>query len=98
MDQTIIFDTHRYVKRLTDAGLAPPIAEVLADEQAQLLDRNLSTKEDIARLETTLETTLTEIKAEIIAKNLETKVELIKWNVGAMLVFGGLLVTALKFL
>ena len=51
MSETIIFDTHRFVKRMTDAGLATPIAEVLADTQAQILESNLATKTDPARLE-----------------------------------------------
>ncbi len=51
MSETIIFDTHRFVKRMTDAGLATPVAEALADEQAQILESNLATKADLARLE-----------------------------------------------
>ena len=47
MSEFIIFDTHRYVERLTDASLVSPIAEALADEQAQLVENKLATKEDI---------------------------------------------------
>ena len=123
MSESIIFDTHRFVKRMTDAGLATPVAEALADEYTQLLERNLSTKTDIAQLEQTtrqdiaqlqqttqesiaklqqeiarLEQTTRQDITRLEAKIAETKVELIKWNVGTMLVFGSLLVAALKFL
>ena len=109
MAESIIFDTHRFVKRMTDAGLAPPIAEALADEQAQLLERNLATKEDIANLRNETAKLIAEksaeiikwnaeTKAEIIKWNAETKVEIIKWNVGTTLLFGSILVAAIKFL
>ena len=61
MSESIIFDTHRYVKRLTDAGLASPIAEALADEQAQLVENKLATKEDIRQLELKIETTQSDL-------------------------------------
>lgn len=61
MSESIIFDTHRYVKRLTDAGLASPIAEALADEQAQLVENKLATKEDIRQLELKIETTRSDL-------------------------------------
>ncbi|MCY4132803.1 MAG: hypothetical protein OXF39_09215 [Nitrospira sp.] len=149
MSDTIIFDTHRFVKRMTDAGMASPIAEALADEYTQLLERNLSTKQDIARLEGTTrqdiarlegttrqdiarleETTrqdiarleeatrqeiarLEETTRQDIARLEETtrqdiarleirladsKVEIIKWNVGTMFAFGAILLALLKFL
>lgn len=36
-EKTINFDTHRFVKRLVESGLAGKTAEVLADEQSRLL-------------------------------------------------------------
>ena len=97
MPDTIIFDTHRFVKRMTDAGLAPPIAEALADEYTQLLERNLSTKTDIEGLRKDIAEIHKDITG-IHAKIAEMKVELIKWYVGTMLVFGGILVAAVKLL
>ena len=138
MSDTIIFDTHRFVKRMTDAGMASPIAEALADEYTQLLERNLSTKQDIARLEGTTrqdiarleettrqdiarleeatrqeiarleETTRQEIArleettrqdiARLEIRLADSKVEIIKWNVGTMFAFGAILLALLKFL
>jgi len=48
---TITFDTHKFVKRLTEAGMPLAQAEILADEQASLIDERLATKDDLERLE-----------------------------------------------
>ena len=84
-DPSVIFDTHRFITRLTDAGLAQPIAEALADEQVQLLERNLATKADIA--------TLQKVTQADIAN---AKVEIIKWNLGTLLALAALGVAALS--
>ena len=47
----IMFDTHAFVKELTQAGMPEAQAEVLARNQAALIDEKLATKEDIKRLE-----------------------------------------------
>ncbi|MYG40386.1 MAG: DUF1640 domain-containing protein, partial [Nitrospira sp. SB0677_bin_15] len=51
---TLSFDTHTFVKRLTQAGMPEAQAEVLADSQAKLIDEKLSTKYDLKELETRL--------------------------------------------
>lgn len=48
----IPFDTHRFVKRLTDEGMPAGQAEALADEQISLLNSHLVTKQDISHLAT----------------------------------------------
>ena len=48
---TLIFDTHAFVKQLTEAGMPEPQAEVLARTQAALIDERLATKEDLQALE-----------------------------------------------
>ena len=40
----IAFDTHAFVKRLTATGMPEPQAEVLADEQAKLIENRVATK------------------------------------------------------
>ena len=47
MNEAIAFDTHRFVKRLSENGFTEQQAEVLADEQVQLLNSNLATKADL---------------------------------------------------
>jgi len=48
----IPFDTHRFVKRLTNEGMPAGQAEALADEQISLLNSHLVTKQDISHLAT----------------------------------------------
>ena len=48
----IPFDSHRFVKRLTDEGMPAGQAEALADEQIALLNSDLVTKQDISHLAT----------------------------------------------
>jgi hypothetical protein len=48
---TITFDTHKFVKRLTEAGMPLNQAEILADEQTKLIDERLATKDDLEKLE-----------------------------------------------
>ena len=48
---TIGFDTHEFVKRLTEAGMPEEQAEVLARSQATLIDEELATKRDLEVLE-----------------------------------------------
>lgn len=48
----IAFDTHKFVKDLTNTGMATNQAEVLADHYATLLNDRLATKDDIEQLRT----------------------------------------------
>ena len=50
MSEAISFDTHRFVKNLTEHGFTEEQAETLAMEQVALLNSNLATKEDIEKL------------------------------------------------
>ena len=83
MSEAIAFDTHRFVKRLTESGFTERQAETLAEEHVTLLNANLVTKIDIA-----------EVKAEIQAM----KVDLLKWLFGALIAQGGLIVALVKLL
>ena len=51
----IPFDTHRFVKRMTEAGMPAVQAEALAAEQVALLGSQLATKQDFVDLATRLE-------------------------------------------
>ena len=83
MTDAIAFDTHRFVKRLTDSGFTEKQAETLAEEQVALLNGNLATKADIAAL-----------KADMAA----LKADLLKWMFGAMIAQGGLIIALVKLL
>jgi hypothetical protein len=50
----IPFDTHAFIKRLTNAGMPESQAEVLAAEQARLIESQLATKVDLELLKNEL--------------------------------------------
>ena len=112
MAEAIAFDTHRFVKRLTESGFTEKQAETLAEEHVALLNTNLATKTDvaaikadIARVEAGMDALRQETKANIEALRQETrasieavKADLLKWLFGALIAQGGLIVTLVKLL
>ena len=62
------FDTHRFVKRMTEAGMPLPQAEALADEQGGLVSSHLATKQDTGELKdrlTNVESDVGELKGRL---------------------------------
>jgi len=108
MTEAIAFDTHRFVKRLTESGFTELQAETLAEEQVALLNSNLATKVDIAALKADIATVQADVDAlrlETNALRLETKagiaavkVDLLKWMFGALLAQSGLIIAVIKLL
>ncbi len=101
MSEAIAFDTHRFVKRLTDCGFTEQQAETLADEHVALLNANLATKADVARIEAGMETLRQETRADIakVEARIETaKSDLMKWLIGLLIAQGGLIVALVKLL
>ena len=72
---TISFDTHTFVKRLTQEGMPIGQAEVLADSQARLIDDKLATKHDLNELGAGLTRDLKALETKLThdIKALETK-------------------------
>ena len=83
MAEAIAFDTHRFVKRLTECGFTEQQAETLADEHVALLNGNLATKADIAAVQADIAT---------------VKADLLKWMFGALIAQGALIVSLVKLL
>ena len=79
------FDTHKFVRRLRDAGMPEGQAEALAEAQrealAQTLDSQMATKADISRIE-----------LKLVEHDGELK--LIKWMLSLLL--AGVLALVLK--
>ena len=103
MSEAIAFDTHRFVKRLTDNGFTEAQAEALADEQVNLLNSNLATKQDLLKLEAATKQDLlkleaatkqdlAELKGDLERQLAELKSDLLKWMVGAMIAQTGVIV------
>ena len=63
MSEAISFDTHRFVKNLTEHGFTEEQAETLAMEQVALLNSNLATKEDIEKLRLATKADIKELRA-----------------------------------
>ena len=47
MSDSVILDTHEFIKGAIDAGIEPQAAEYLARQASQVLKTNLVTKEDL---------------------------------------------------
>ena len=63
-DMTLaVFDTHKYVKRLTAAGMPEAQAEVIADEQRSLIEEQLATRSDIKESEAATRRAIKELEA-----------------------------------
>ena len=87
MSEAIAFDTHRFVKNLTQNGFTEKQAEALANEQVQLLNSNLATKTDILAVQAKLEARIETAKADLL-----------KWILMAIIAQGGLVVALIKLL
>ena len=92
MNEAIAFDTHKFVKNLTESGFTEQQAEALAKEQVQLLNSNLATKVDILALKAALEAKIEAVKAEVekvkagvetVKAELEAKLEAVKLGLQA---------------
>ena len=81
MNEAIAFDTHRFVKNLTESGFTEKQAEALAKEQVQLLNSNLATKVDILAIKADIEALKADI--ETVKANLEAKLEAVKLGLQA---------------
>ena len=101
MAEAIAFDTHRFVKRLTESGFTEKQAETLAEEHGALLNANLATKADIAAVKADIakvEASMDALRLETTATIEAVKADLVKWLFGGMIAQGGLIVALVKLL
>ena len=60
------FDSHRFVKRLTNAGVSEEVAEILAEEHAsRFVPADVATKADVAEVGAATRSDIAEAKADI---------------------------------
>ena len=60
-----VFDTHRFVNRLTGSGFTEKQAETVAEEHVTLVNANLSTKADIEALQRETRVAIEAVKADL---------------------------------
>lgn len=97
----VIFDTHSFIKKLTAVGMPEKQAEVLADEQAHLLETQIATKRDLKELQVATQSDIKELKFELETSMANLKAELIRWVLsvaGVQVAFMTAIMTAFKFL
>ena len=82
MNEAIAFDTHRFVKNLTESGFTEQQAEALAKEQVQLLNSNLATKVDILALKADIETVKANLEA--VKLGLQADIQTVKADLEAV--------------
>ncbi len=108
MSEAIQFDTHKFIKHMTKVGFTEEQAEVIANQQINLINSNLATKENIEQLRLETKTGIEQLrlatKADIEQLRLETKadiekskVDLIKWMVAQGAVVVSLIALIVKF-
>ena len=76
------FDTHRFVTRMTEAGMPLRQAETLADEQGMLVNSHLATKQDTDEIKdrlTIVERDVGELKIGLAVVRAE--LGMVKWMV-----------------
>lgn len=98
MRDAVTFDTHRFVKNLTACGFTERQAEVLAEEQVNLLESNLATKADIEDLRLSTKADIENLRLSTKADIVAVKADLLKWMIGAMIAQGGLIVALVELL
>lgn len=74
--EAIAFDTHRFVKHLTQVGFTLGQAEALAEEQVNLINSNLATKADIAAVEADIAAVEAALKTDIAAVGAALKADI----------------------
>ena len=91
---SLTFDTHKYVKRLTEAGMPEKQAEVIADEQRSLIKDQLATKQDVKESESATRREIKELEASTKRDIKESEQRLII-RLGGMMIAGFGVVAAL---
>ena len=77
MTNSLAFDTHKFVKDMTQADMPEKQAEVLAKHYANLLNDRLATKDDLKDLEQRLDARFEAIDArfEDLEQRIDAKIE-----------------------
>lgn len=72
---SIPFDSHKYAKRLMEAGMSPALADIQAETTADLMN-------ELHALNVKLDNFIIKSEANVETKIAEGKTEVIRWVVG----------------
>ena len=112
MEQTMIPDTHSFIKNMAAAGMPEPVAEAFVTNYTKHLVGNLATKQDIEALRAATEVHIVNVQRDIeksrgetntAIANVQRDIERAKNNLtwrfaGLLLAFAGLIVALVKLL
>lgn len=107
MSEAIHFDTHKFVKRMTETGMSEATAEALADEQLRLIQGELATKRDLeefraatkrdlAELDKDLRHAIAQVEAGLRLEIEQCKSGLIRWMAGLLIAQGAVIIAILR--
>lgn len=65
MKESLIFDTHAYIKKLRAVGFTEEQAEVQTEALSELIEEGLATKRDLKELETALKRDIKELELRL---------------------------------
>ena len=101
MKVSTVFDTHRFIMSLIQAGMAEEQATILSDTYTELLNDRLATKDDIksvkkdiTRLEQSTKDDIAGVK-EAIARLEETMEKMKQTELRMTIVLGGIMATGI---
>ena len=77
--QSTQFDSHRFVKRLTKAGLSEEVAEILADEHTRLIvPEDVATRADVGAVEASVGTVRAEMATKTEVAEVDAKIDRVR--------------------
>jgi hypothetical protein len=80
---SFILDTLAYADTLKAGGFSPQQAETQARALAEILDRQMATKAEVAEHENNLQPAIEVLRLEMKRDIAETKADLTRWVIGA---------------
>lgn len=98
MEQTLIPDTHSFVKEMAAAGMPQPVAEAFVKNYTKYLLGNLATKQDIQESEQAMKATVAQMETKLTRAIADSQFKIIITLLGAMTTYGALLLAAFKLL
>ena len=77
--QSTQFDSHRFVKRLTKAGLSEEVAEILADEHTRLIvPEDVATRADVGAVEARVGAVRAEMATKTEVAEVDAKIDRVR--------------------